>query len=238
VHAHLSPVEKQTLANQLTQEVLQRRESVADEAYQLGIRMARLYQNELYRSTGAKDWATFVEQTVHLSRPQVAKWMRVATHFSEESVKAIGVEVLDGYAQSLDRAHSPAPTDLSKVVVQTPGGEKHLGDLTGKEAAAAFHAPHVAVALTAEEQAQLTASIQAIAPIAHAHLAAVGGKAGAQAVLNVPLAQLAAVAAALAGTAVQPAIRKAPAKKPAAKKPAAKKAPARSAKKPAKKARK
>ena len=180
---------------------------------------------------------------MHLSRPQVAKWMRVSAHFSEDTVKAFGVEVLDGYAQSLDRAHSPVPADLSAVTVPTPDGEKHLGDLSSREAAAAFRGPHVAVALTAAEQAQLAAALQAIASIAHAHLSAVGSKSGAQALLNVPLAQLAAVAAALSGGALQPAIlksaaKKKPANKPAAKKakkPAAKKAPAN---KQAKKARK
>jgi hypothetical protein len=224
-HTHLKPDEKIALAKQLTTEVLQLKDNEVQNAYGLGLRLARLHHGGLFRSAGAKTWKEYLDTSVKLSRTQAEKWMRVASHFSEPSVETYGIEVLDNLAKSLDSAKQPVPADLSTLTVHTAEGDKHLCDLSETEAEAAFHAPRSATTLSPDDQAKvdgITTALSKLDPTAH--VAGTQTTAGARVTISLLVTQVQAMALALSA---------APrARKPVKKKPAR---PAKKAARPAKK---
>lgn len=108
----LASGERATL-DQLTRELVELKGQAGKNLYDMGTRLARVREEELWRAGGHASFEEYIERAVDISRSTAYKLVRVATEFNRVIAERYGVEKLDLGLRYLD--HTPAeerPGDL------------------------------------------------------------------------------------------------------------------------------
>jgi hypothetical protein len=117
----------------MTAEILERKGSTARGLYEIGARLARVRDEELWRAGGFEGFEDYVERALDVSRHTAYKYVRVAHHFNAEIAQRYGIEKLYlGLRYMEASAADERPGDLLAARVR-------LHDSKGRFIAVPFH---------------------------------------------------------------------------------------------------
>jgi hypothetical protein len=108
----LAVAQRATL-DRLTSEIVELKGAAGKNLYDMGTRLARVREEELWRAGGHASFEEYLERAVDISRSTAYKLVRVAREFNRMIAERYGVEKLDLGLRYLD--HTPAeerPGDL------------------------------------------------------------------------------------------------------------------------------
>jgi len=109
----------------LTKEIAARKASIGRDLYSVGLRLARIEDEELWAAGGYDDFEDYLERGVDISRRSAYRFMRIASHFSAEIARRYGVTKLDAalrYLRATETDEQPGDLLASDILVRAPSG--------------------------------------------------------------------------------------------------------------------
>jgi hypothetical protein len=109
----------------LTDEIGTYKSEIGRAIYEIGRRLARVYEDALWRSDGYANFEDYLTRGVSISRTTAYRFMRIARHFNAEIAKRYGVEKLEAairYLQATPAEERPGDLLAAEIRLRDESG--------------------------------------------------------------------------------------------------------------------
>lgn len=111
--------------NLLTEEIRASKNAVGRGIYDIGIRLVRVHDEELWQSGRYESFEYYLERGVVISRRTAYRFMRIARHFNAEIAQRYGPDKLDaalGYLQATPAEEQPGDLLAAEIRIRNAAG--------------------------------------------------------------------------------------------------------------------
>ena len=119
------PLKKRATLKTLTAEILACKAGIGRSIYEIGIRLARIQEQELWRAGRFEGFEDYLQRGVAITRRTAYRFMRIARHFNAEIANRYGPDKLDAalqYMQATPADEQPGDLLAAEIRIRNDSG--------------------------------------------------------------------------------------------------------------------